>query len=143
MKSIPCLQAAIAITGLCLALLGCAATPDTGRNFDPSQLRHVVKGRTTADQILAMFGPPYASNPATLHGSRHPMAGERWFYSYDTVSVQQIYYPGATAGLYLPAALTFRYVPASTITAKHHREVAILFNKDRTVVNYRIKELHM
>ena len=106
--------------------------PVSGGDSNASQGIEIVKGKTTARQIQKLLGTPYSTNPVAH--------GERWLYSYDTVSVQRIWYPGATAGLFLPPSLTFRYVFPSTITAKHHKRATIIFNKDKVVVNYWIKE---
>ena len=100
----------------------------------------IVKGRTTADQIKSMLGSPYSRNPVAVRGSRH---GERCLYIYDTVSVQRIWYPAAVAGLHMPPSLRFRHVFANTITTKHHRKATIIFNEDKIVVNYWIREAPM
>jgi len=109
--------------------------PASAKDSNEPQGLEIVKGKTTAHQIQAMLGAPYATSPAAH--------GERWLYSYDTISVQRIYYPGANAVLFLPRSLTFRYRFPDTITTKHHRRATIIFNKDKVVMNYWIREAPM
>ena len=66
--------------GLCLCIYGCAtATSTTGRDFDSLKVSQIVKGKTTADEILNMFGPPSGKQPEAENA-------ERWLYSYVTVT---------------------------------------------------------
>ena len=114
--------------------------PASARGVNEPPVIRIVKGKTTAGEILRMLGTPYSANAVAVRGSKH---GERCLYAYDTVSVQRIWYPAATAGLFLPPSLTFRYRFPNTITTKHHRKATIIFDSDKIVVNYWIKERHM
>jgi outer membrane protein assembly factor BamE (lipoprotein component of BamABCDE complex) len=68
----------IAIIGLCLSLWGCA-TGTTGRDFDASKVRQIVKRKTTAKTVLAMFGEP-------SHTYQVKPTGEGWTYSFETAA---------------------------------------------------------
>jgi len=81
-----------------------------------------------------------SSSPVALRGSRH---GEGCLYSYDTVSVQRIWYPSSIASLRMPPSVTFRYEFPNTITTKHHERATVIFNSHKIVVNYWIRETSM
>ena len=137
MKTQSHIPLAIAAIVLSSILLGCATTTGKWRQFDTSKIKPIVKGKTTADQIQAMYGPPSSTSQIVVRGSSH---GERWLYFYDVAFVQVISYPGVAAGRYLPTAVNFRQVFPNTITTKHHKIATVIFDKDKIVVNYWVKD---
>ncbi len=61
---------------LASAVAGCAtARSTTGKDFDTSKVSRIVKGETTAAQLVEMFGTPQSKQPEAN-------GGERWSYSY-------------------------------------------------------------
>ncbi len=109
----------IVFLGLCLCLWGCATAQSTaGRDFDSSKVSQIVKGKTTSDEIFAMFGTPYSKQPEVD-------GGERWLYSYATATAH------AQAGL---------FGSMSTTTTGYKKNLNIIINKDKVVVNFTLDE---
>jgi hypothetical protein len=51
------IQLPLMLLVICLFLWGCATAVDlSGRDFDTSKAHLIFKGKTTADELLAMFG---------------------------------------------------------------------------------------
>jgi outer membrane protein assembly factor BamE (lipoprotein component of BamABCDE complex) len=117
-----CLQ--LAIFSACLCLWGCATetTTTTGKDFDSSKVSQIVKGKTTADEIVAMFGTPYTKQPDADDG-------EKWEYFYSTSTVKS---SGMTVGGGLAAIL----IPGSAgnvIASQNYNPGVTVHNKILTV----------
>jgi hypothetical protein len=72
-----------------------------------------VKGKTTSDELITMFGTPYSKQPEAD-------GAERWSYSYAVTTVH------AQAGLFAPSVATTGY----------KKNLNFLINKDKVVVNF-------
>jgi outer membrane protein assembly factor BamE (lipoprotein component of BamABCDE complex) len=117
MKNSKTTKLLIAALVLCLGIWGCATAESTGgRDFDSSQVSQIVKGKTTSDEILKMFGPPSYKQPEVDDA-------ERWSYSYVT-ETNQIH---NSFGL------------KEEITG-YKKNLNLLLNKDKIVVNYTLDE---
>lgn len=117
MKSIKIILLPIGALALCLVFCGCSTVQSTsGRDFDSSKVSQIVKGKTTSNDILEMFGRPAYKQPEMDDA-------ERWSYSFVTTTnvVKDI------------------LVPHSDITG-YKKNLNILFNKDKVVVNYTMDE---
>lgn len=55
------MRRAIALFSLVLILSGCASA--VGQNFDESKLEKLHKGRTTKQELIALFGQPDTETP--------------------------------------------------------------------------------
>jgi outer membrane protein assembly factor BamE (lipoprotein component of BamABCDE complex) len=117
MKTIKAITLQIVFLGLCLCLWGCATAHSTaGRDFDSTKASQIVNGKTTSDEIVTMFGTPYSKQPETD-------GGERWIYSYVNATAH-------AEGVFVMHVTT-------TGTKKN---LNILFNKDKIVVNFLLDE---
>jgi outer membrane protein assembly factor BamE (lipoprotein component of BamABCDE complex) len=117
MKSTKTILLPIGALALCLVFCGCTTVQSTsGRDFDSSKVSQVVKGKTTSNEILEMFGRPSYKQPELDDE-------ERWSYSF--VTTTNVYHD----------ILDSR----SDITG-YKKNLNILFNKDKVVVNYTIDE---
>lgn len=60
-RAMTTIQLSLIFLGLCL--WGCATAHSTaGRDFDSAKVSQIVKGKTTADEIITMFGTPYSKH---------------------------------------------------------------------------------
>ena len=117
MKTIKSIQLSLVFLGLCIFLWGCATAHSTaGRDFDTSKASQIVKGKTTADELVAMFGKPYSKQPEAN-------GGERWLYSYATATAH------ATA-----------FFGSHVETTGYKKNLNILINSNRVVENYVVDE---
>jgi outer membrane protein assembly factor BamE (lipoprotein component of BamABCDE complex) len=129
---------------LCLAVapflfLGCATetTTTTGRDFDSSKAGQIVKGKTTADEIVAMFGTPSTKQPEAGDG-------EKWEYFYGTTTVKSsgMTPGGALLGVLIPGTvgnevMVQNYNPKITV---HDKTLTISLDKQRIVADFTLKK---
>jgi outer membrane protein assembly factor BamE (lipoprotein component of BamABCDE complex) len=104
-KAIGAVLAPLGLLGLCLGLWGCTDL-STGRDFDTSKVRQIVRRKTTEKQILAMFGTPLRKYPVQS-------SGEGWTYTFQT---------------------------AAATTPGHRKNLTILFNMNKVVLNYSLRQ---
>jgi outer membrane protein assembly factor BamE (lipoprotein component of BamABCDE complex) len=117
MKSTKTILLPIGALALCLVFCSCTTVKSTsGRDFDSSKVSQVVKGKTTSNEILEMFGRPSYKQPEMDDA-------ERWSYSFVTTT----------------NVVKDLLVPHSDITG-YKKSLNILFNKDKVVVNYTMDE---
>jgi outer membrane protein assembly factor BamE (lipoprotein component of BamABCDE complex) len=117
MKTIKAIRLQIAALVLCLGIWGCATAESTGgRDFDSSQVSQIVKGKTTSDEILKMFGTPNEKQPEMEDA-------ERWSYYY------------VTATNHVHNVFVFK----EEITG-YKKTLNILLNNDKIVVNFTLDE---
>jgi outer membrane protein assembly factor BamE (lipoprotein component of BamABCDE complex) len=100
---------------LCLWACGTGYLKGAGRDFDPAEIRQIVKGTTTQDQIVAMFGVPFSKTPE--------VNGERWAYSYAEVTINDSKFDLPETGV-----------------IGHKKDLNILFNDQKVVINYTFNE---
>jgi len=60
----------------CLYLSSCVEAPTTHRPITDAAVRQIVRGQTTGDQILGLFGAPYRKQIPPNHLS------ETWVFTY-------------------------------------------------------------
>ena len=96
-------------------------------------MRDIVKGKTTADELVAMFGTPYTKQP-------NSDGGEKWayFYSTSTVKSNGMTPGGALAGILIPgsagnAIAAANYSPGVTV---HDRRLTINLDKRSIVADF-------
>lgn len=117
MKSAKTILLSIGVIALCLVFCGCTTVQSTsGRDFDNSKVSQIVKGKTTSNDILEMFGRPAAKQPEMDDA-------ERWSYYFVT-----------TTNVFKDMLDT-----RSDITG-YKKSLNILFNKDKVVANYTMDE---
>jgi outer membrane protein assembly factor BamE (lipoprotein component of BamABCDE complex) len=117
MKATKAVLLSIGGLALCLVFCGCTTVQSTsGRDFDSSKVSRVEKGKTTSDEILAMFGRPAYKIPELDDD-------ERWAYSFVT-----------TTNVFHDVLDT-----RSEMTG-YKKSLNILFNKQKVVVNYTMDE---
>jgi outer membrane protein assembly factor BamE (lipoprotein component of BamABCDE complex) len=113
-------------------------TTTTGKDFDSSKVKQIVKGRTTAEEIVAMFGTPYTKQPDADDG-------EKWVYFYSTSTTKS---SGMTVGGGLEAIL-IPGTAGNTVAAGnnqpkvtvHSKTLTINLDKQRIVVDYVLNSL--
>jgi hypothetical protein len=118
----------------CVCIWGCAHVTNTsdGRDFETSEVRGIVKGKTTANEIIAKFGEPYAKRPSAG-------GGEVWTYYYQTTSVkdQGLTPGGALAGILIPGTVGTEVAAMNAAPSKtvHKKTLTVIFSKERIVVD--------
>ncbi len=117
MKSAKTILLSIGVIALCLVFCGCTTVQSTsGRDFDNSKVSQIVKGKTTSNDILEMFGRPASKQPEMDDA-------ERWSYYFVT-----------TTNVFKDMLDT-----RSDITG-YKKSLNVLFNKDKVVANYTMDE---
>jgi outer membrane protein assembly factor BamE (lipoprotein component of BamABCDE complex) len=92
-----------------------------GKNFDSSQVTQITKGKTTANDLVAMFGNPFSKKPESEDM-------ERWQYNYVT-TVLRIHATGTVGG-----------ATATGEKTGTQKSLNLLVNKDGIVVNFTFVE---
>ncbi len=128
----------LAIFSLCLWSCATGATTTTGRDFDNSHASQIVKGKTTADEIVVMFGTPFTKQPEGDDG-------EKWVYSYGTSTARsQGFTPGqALAAILIPGTLGNVIASENYNSPKyetHNKTLIISLDKQKIVVNFTLEE---
>jgi outer membrane protein assembly factor BamE (lipoprotein component of BamABCDE complex) len=118
MKTIKAIQLPVLIISVCLCLWGCAWGHYTeGSVFDKSDINQIVKGKTTAADLMNIFGTPYSKTPQAD-------GGEQWNYfcsrNFEAVGGIPVF--------------------AVDNTSKQQENLTVLINKDRVVEDYTLSE---
>ena len=139
------LQIIVACLALCLGFTftGCTSSQVVGHDFDTSQVKNIVKGRTTAAQLVTMFGEPKRKFPVHPNQPDYVKDGERWLYTYANTTTKTSLSPGgAVAFLLLPTMLApdpnMAFKKATTHTTPQ-KLLAILLDANKVVVSYRLE----
>jgi outer membrane protein assembly factor BamE (lipoprotein component of BamABCDE complex) len=67
----------LSILFLIAGLIGCTSTSHTGIDFDASKITKIEKEKTTADELVQMFGEPFMKTVISENGAK-------WVYNYIT-----------------------------------------------------------
>ena len=108
-------------------------TTATGKDFESSKVSQIVKGKTTGDEIVVLFGTPSTEQAAEN--------GETWVYSYATSTVKgQGFTPGGALAAILIPGSTGDVIASqnynSTNSTGHTKTLTISLDKQRIVVDY-------
>jgi outer membrane protein assembly factor BamE (lipoprotein component of BamABCDE complex) len=138
MKTLTSIQLPIIFFGLCFCFLGCATvnTTPTGKSFNSAKVKQIIKEKTTADEIVSMFGAPFTKQPDAD-------GGEEWeYYSGITTTKGQ----GSTFGGILASGFASFLSPAAGAMVYsaneqpkntfHNKELDVKLNKQRIVVDF-------
>jgi len=118
MRTINAILSPFVFLGFCLCLCGCAWNHYTeGSVFDASDTNQIVKGKTTATDLMNMFGTPYSKTPEAG-------GGEQWFY----FCSHNLDVAGGVPNLMVER------------TTKKRQDLTVLINKDKVVMDYKIDE---
>jgi hypothetical protein len=119
MKTIKSNQLARTLLALGLCLWGCASHVTKGNDFDSSTVDKIVNGKTTADELINLFGAPQEKRPETDNG-------ERWIYYYEDLTTK--------------APLVIPFAPIRTRSTGYKKNLNLLIDKNRIVVNHTFDE---
>jgi len=118
-KILKMFQFPVVVFALAISLVGCATTNlIEGRDFDASVTNQIVKGKTTANDIIAMLGQPYSKMPEVDDTVR-------WTYSYITATSH------AQSGF---------FGGISTTLNGNKKNLYIILDKDNIVKNFTLDE---
>lgn len=102
---------------LIIALVGCATSSySTGKNFDSSLVNKIVKGETTKDDLVRMFGQPFSKTVISEND-------EKWIYMYSSGT-----------------AKAQSYVITMKVESRGIRKILDILLKDGVVINYAYTE---
>jgi hypothetical protein len=109
----------LSILFVSFALFGCATAHSTaGRDFDTYKVNQIVKGQTTSDDIVAMFGTPQSKQPKDADTVM-------WVYSYAEATAH------AQAGFFGSREVE---------TTGTKKVLYVLIGPDNKVVNYTLDQ---
>jgi hypothetical protein len=109
----------LSILFVSLGLLGCATAHSTaGRDFDTYKVNQIVKGQTTSDDVIAMFGTPQSKQPKDADTVM-------WLYSYSEATAH------AQAGFFGSREIE---------TTGTKKVLYVLIGPDNKVVNYTLDQ---
>jgi hypothetical protein len=104
-----------------------------GMDFDNSKVSQIVKGQTTPDELVAMFGPPSSKEPVTG-------LGETWTYYYCASTVKNFGLTpgGALAAILLPGPIGIEVavISAGPSVTVHEKTLKITIGNKRVVVDF-------
>ncbi|MDN3224588.1 hypothetical protein [Pseudomonas nunensis] len=102
---------------LAFTLNGCATSHYTsGRDFPSANVQSIVKGKTTASDLKALFGEPFAKSPVNE-------TDEKWVYTYANGS-----------------AHAQSYVVTMKVTTTGTQKTLDVLMRNDTVINYTFTE---
>ena len=90
------LQLIVAGFVLCLGFTGCTTSQVVGHDFTTSQVKSIVKGRTSATQLVSMFGEPNRKFPVRPNEKDAVKDGERWLNTYANTTTKSSLSSGGT-----------------------------------------------
>jgi len=100
-----------------VVLSGCATSDYTsGKDFPSSSVPRIVKGKTSSDELKALFGEPFAKSPINE-------TDEKWIYTYSKGS-----------------AHAQNYVVTMKITTTGIQKTLDVLIRNNTVINYTFTE---